>query len=83
MQTTLRINDETYRRAKAKSGELGLSLTRFFEESVEERLSKLEEHPNSRTELPVSSASGPTISSAELKRRMEAVQLEEDLESLR
>jgi len=82
MQTTLRINDETYRRAKAKSGELGLSLTRFFEEAVEERLSKLEKHPALRTELPVSSASGPTMSSAELKRRLEAVQLEEDLESL-
>ena len=83
MQTTLRINDETYRRAKAKSGELGLSLTRFFEESVEERLSKLEERPHPRTELPVSSASGPTISSAELKRRVKAAQLEDDLESLR
>jgi hypothetical protein len=80
MQTTLRINDETYRRAKAKSGELGLSLTRFFEEAVEDRLAKLELGPAQRVELPVSSVSGTTVSSAELERRMEAVQLQEDLE---
>ena len=48
MQTTLRINDEVYRRAKAKSGELGLSITRFFEEAIQERLEKLEKRSSDK-----------------------------------
>lgn len=83
MRTTLRIKDEIYRRAKAKSGELGLSLTRFFEEAVEERLSRLEERPARRIELPVSSVSGSTMNTEELQRRIESVQLKDDLSSLK
>lgn len=83
MQTTLRINDEVYRRAKAKAGELGLSLTRFFEEAVEERLSRLGERPTRRVKLPVSSASGVRMSEQELRRRIEAAELEDDLKSLK
>jgi hypothetical protein len=82
MQTTLRISDEIFRRAKTKSSELGLSLTRFFEEAVEERLSRLEERSVQRVELPVSSVSGPTITGEELRKRTEAAQLDEDLISL-
>jgi len=83
MQTTLRVNDDIYRRAKAKSGELGLSLTRFFEEAVEERLSRLEKHPIRRIELPVSSASGAIMNAEELKQRIESARIEDDLASLR
>lgn len=83
MQTTLRIDDEIYRRAKAKSGELGLSLTRFFEEAVEERLARLEDRSVRQIKLPVSSVSGAVMSTGELKRRMEAAQLEDDRESLK
>ena len=83
MQTTLRIDDEIFRRAKTKSSELGLSLTRFFEEAVEERLSRLEERPAHRIELPVSSLSGPTLTGEELRRRIESAQLDDDLGSLR
>ena len=83
MQTTLRIKDDVYRRAKAKSGELGLSLTRFFEDAVEERLSRLEERPAKRIELPVSSVSGPKMSYGDLKRRIESAQVEDDLASLK
>jgi hypothetical protein len=82
MQTTLRISDEIFRRAKTKSSELGLSLTRFFEEAVEERLSRLEERSVQRVELPVSSVSGPTITGEELRKRTEAAQLDDDLISL-
>jgi len=82
MQTTLRINDDVYRRAKAKSGELGLSLTRFFEEAIEERLSRLEERPARRIELPVSSDSGTSMSAEELKLRIELAHVEDDLASL-
>jgi len=79
MQTTLRINDETYRRAKAKSSELGVSLTRFLEEAVEQRLAELEQRPSKRIVLPVSSVSGPPLSDEDLRRRIETVDLDYDL----
>jgi hypothetical protein len=82
MQTTLRINDRTYQRAKSKAGELGLSLTRFFEEAVEERLTRLEQRPTKRIILPVSSVSGPPIDDAELRGRVAAADLEYDLRKL-
>lgn len=81
MQTTLRINDEIFQRAKTKSSELGLSLTRFFEEAVEERLSRLEERPTHRIELPVSSVSGPKITEEELIKRIELAQTSDDLKA--
>ena len=79
MQTTLRINDDTYRRAKAKSSEMGLSLTRFFEEAVEERLAILDQRSVKPIVLPVSSVSGPPLSDEELRRRIAAADLEYDL----
>lgn len=78
MQTTLRIKDEVYHRAKSKAGELGLSLTRFFEEAVEERLLKLEQRPVRRIVLPVCSVSGPALSEAEFFRRVDAAELAAD-----
>ncbi len=81
MQTTLRIDDEIYRRAKAKAAELGLSLTRFLEESVEERLSRLDQPSPRHVELPSCDLGGPT-SVEELKRRIEEVTLEDDLRKL-
>lgn len=78
MQTTLRINDSTYRRAKAKSSELGLSLTRFFEEAVEERLAKLETPNNIRVVLPVSSVSGPRLTQKDYEDRLRTATDEAD-----
>jgi hypothetical protein len=78
MQTTLRINERVYRRAKAKSSELGLSLTRFFEEAVEDRLARLDQRLPGRIELPVSSAKGPMLSEAEYRRRLAAADREDD-----
>lgn len=78
MQTTLRINDDIYRRAKAKSSEMGLSLTRFFEEAVEERLASLEQRSGQTIVLPVSSVFGPPMSDGELRRRIEVADLEYD-----
>ncbi len=82
MQTTLRIDDDIYRRAKAKSGELGLSLTRFFEEAVEERLTRLEERPSRQIKLPVSSVAGFPMRTEELRRRIESTELEHDASTL-
>lgn len=38
MQTTLRIDDTTYREAKAEAARLGLTLTRFIEEALRQRI---------------------------------------------
>lgn len=83
MQTTLRINDKIYRRAKAKSSELGLSLTRFFEEAVEERLARLEQRPQKRIELPVSTACGSVLSEEELRQRVAVADLQDDFQKIR
>ncbi len=38
MQTTLRINDQLYRRAKSEAAREGVTLTRFLEEGIRLRL---------------------------------------------
>jgi len=38
MQTTLRINDEVYRDAKAEAARRGVTLTRFIEDALRERI---------------------------------------------
>lgn len=59
MQTTLRLDDELYRQAKARAAALGMSLTRFLEEAVRERLHAPMPAPRrERIRLPVSSAAG-------------------------
>ena len=40
MQTTLRLDDNLYRRAKATAAEQGVTLTRFIEEALLLRLEK-------------------------------------------
>lgn len=59
MQTTLRLDDELYRQAKAQAATLGMSLTQFLEEAVRERLhTPLPTPRRRRLRLPVSSAAG-------------------------
>ncbi len=38
MQTTLRIDDVTFREAKAEAARLGITLTRFIEEALRQRI---------------------------------------------
>jgi antitoxin component of RelBE/YafQ-DinJ toxin-antitoxin module len=38
MQTTLRIDDAIHREAKAEAARLGLTLTRFIEEALRQRI---------------------------------------------
>lgn len=78
MKTTLRINDNVYCRAKAKSAELGLSLTRFFEEAVEDRLSGMSNRSTKRIELPVSSATGDPMDMEEFKQRLKHAESRDD-----
>lgn len=59
MQTTLRLDDELYRRAKAQAATLGISLTRFLEDAIRERLGSTAPLPRDRRlTLPVSTATG-------------------------
>jgi len=59
MQTTLRMDDDLYRQAKARAAALGMSLTKFLEDAIRERLHAPVPAPRrKRLRLPVSSASG-------------------------
>ena len=59
MQTTLRLDDELYRQAKARAAALGISLTRFLEDAIRERLNAPQRAPRRRRlRLPVSSVAG-------------------------
>lgn len=61
MQTTLRLDDDLYRQAKARAAELGVSLTRFLEDSLRARLegaAPAAPPSGSRLRLPVSTARG-------------------------
>ncbi|GMA14638.1 hypothetical protein E5F05_19220 [Deinococcus metallilatus] len=45
MQTTLRLNDELYRRAKAEAARQGITLTRLIEEGIRLRLAQTPRSP--------------------------------------
>jgi hypothetical protein len=40
MQTTLRIDDQIFREAKAEAARLGVTLTRFIEDALRERVER-------------------------------------------
>ena len=80
MQTTLRLDEDLYRRAKSKASELGLSFTRFLEETLAERLDRLATKPTGKICLPVSSNKGPAVSQKELKKRIARADLGLDLQ---
>ncbi len=50
MQTTLRIDDEIYRQAKAEAAREGMTLTKFIEEALRLRLSRVAVYPAEETE---------------------------------
>ena len=52
MQTTLRVDDEIYRQAKAEAAREGITLTKFIEEALELRLRQVPA-PATPGELPV------------------------------
>jgi hypothetical protein len=59
MQTTLRLDDELFREAKARAAAQGISLTRLVEGALREHLEKPAASPRRRRlRLPVSSATG-------------------------
>jgi hypothetical protein len=80
MQTTLRIDDALYRKAKARAASLGISLTQLFEEALRAKLrERSSPRHRRRVRLPVSSASGDLISSTKnLEELIEAADLVDD-----
>lgn len=59
MQTTLRLDDELYRQAKVRAAALGMSLTKFLEAAIRDRLAAPPAVTRRRRlRLPVSTATG-------------------------
>jgi hypothetical protein len=85
MQTTLRIDDELYRRAKAEAAEKGMSLTRLVEEAIRERLDRPAPSPGRRRlRLPVSTATGGLAPGfLNLQEAIAAIDLAADLRQTR
>ncbi len=51
MQTTLRIDDATYREAKAEAARRGMTVTRFLEEALRQKIAAGQGNPGERPEL--------------------------------
>jgi hypothetical protein len=85
MQTTLRIDDELYRRAKTEAVKQGMSLTKLIEEAVRNLLDHPAPSPRRRRlRLPVSSASGGLVEGfASLEEAVAAADLAADLRQTR
>lgn len=70
MQTTLRIQDDIYREAKAEAAREGITLTRFLESALRMRLGRSREGgPTGAHPFPVYVPEHPVaLSTADLKR---------------
>jgi hypothetical protein len=85
MQTTLRIDDELYRRAKTEAVKQGMSLTKLIEEAIRGLLDRPAPSPRRRRlHLPVSSANGGLAEGfASLEEAVAAADLSADLRQTR
>lgn len=84
MQTTLRIQDDIYREAKAEAAREGITLTRFLESAIRMRLGRsragASKGPHS---FPIYVPEHPvTLSSAEMKRIAQEDELLHDMRKL-
>jgi len=80
MQTTLRIDDELYRRAKAEAARQGITLTQFLEEALRLRLHYRPARP---VQLPTfDSGQVLDLKPAKLKELLQSSQSEHDLRKL-
>ncbi|MFO0916021.1 MAG: hypothetical protein U0795_23895 [Pirellulales bacterium] len=50
MQTTLRLNDQVYRDAKAEAARMGVTLTQFIEDALQERVRQVRGGLNGATD---------------------------------
>jgi hypothetical protein len=80
MQTTLRLDDELFRQAKAQAAARGVSLTKLVEEAIREHLSRPVANPlRRRVRLPVSKATGGLVPGfASLEEALSAADLADD-----
>lgn len=80
MQTTLRLDEEVYRRAKAQAAAQGISLTRLVEKAIQEHLERPSPTPRKRRlHLPVSTATGGLASGfSTLEEAVNAADLADD-----
>lgn len=83
MQTTLRIDDQLYREAKAEAARTGVSLTRFLEEGLRLRLERKQPVPTTPQSFRVYAGGPPdTRSWEEIRREAEAEEEAHDLAKL-
>jgi len=63
MQTTLRLDDELYREAKMAAAREGVTLTRFLEDALRNRVRLISDVPSrkTKTRLPVSRRRGGLV----------------------
>ncbi|MDA0345952.1 MAG: CopG family transcriptional regulator [Verrucomicrobia bacterium] len=82
MQTTLRIDDQLYRKAKMEAAREGISLTKYLEDSLRRRLDQGSASVAGEWNLRVCEGKAPYPSGEDLKKSIEAVLLEDDLQKL-
>jgi hypothetical protein len=84
MQTTLRINDQLYREAKAEAAREGVTLTSLIEEALRSRLRQGKTGVTGEPHgFRVSDSGVPWgLTDAELRRRAEVEQEKQDIASL-
>jgi hypothetical protein len=81
MQTTLRIDDELYRKAKAEAARQGITLTQFLEEALRLRL---QHQPGKPVQLPTfDSGQVLDLKPTQLKQLLQSSQTEYDLSKLK
>ena len=68
MRTTVRINDDFFRRVKKRLAEVGSTLTSLIEDAIRLIVAKPKAVRRERVELPLSKASGGVLPGIDLNR---------------
>lgn len=84
MRTTIRLNPELARRAKAHAARARHSFTELIEKAVSEYLARQSKPQRpKKIVLPVSGVSGHTVTAEEIQSAIEQADLEYDLKQIR
>jgi len=84
MQTTLRIDNQLYREAKAEAAREGITLTRFLEAALQLKLGKSQPAPTGKPHpFPIDTSEKPfNLTNEEIKRIDQEEQMRYDLKKL-
>jgi len=84
MQTTLRIDNQLYREAKAEAAREGITLTRFLEAALQLKLGKSQFAPTGKPHpFPIDTSEKPfNFTNEEIKRIDQEEQMRYDLKKL-